>query len=62
MILWHAQNRPDMYDQLTSFLPDEIDRLWNEHTLLAEFQATLDKFVEAHRPAVLLYRESSPRT
>ncbi len=62
MIPWLGENRPDLYHQLTSFLPDVIDWLWNEHALLAEFQATLDKLVEAHRLAVLLYRESGPRT
>jgi hypothetical protein len=57
MIPWLDRTRPALYVELTSLIPDEIGRLWNEHGPLDEFEATLERLVAVHREACRLYRE-----
>jgi|SRR5580704_3866454 hypothetical protein len=58
MILWLDTARPELYMELTSRIPDEIDRLWNSYAPLDQFQAVLDRLVAVHRECRRLYREA----
>jgi hypothetical protein len=57
MIPWLDTAHPALYLELTSRIPDEIDRLWNENGPLDEFEATLVRLVAVHREACRLYQE-----
>jgi len=57
MVEWLERARPDLYEDLTSRIPAKIDRLWDAHAPLDEFQAALDRMAAAHREACQLYRE-----
>jgi len=59
MILWLDKAHPQLYTELTSRIPREIDGLWNESAPVGEFQAVLDRLVDVHRECCRLYRESS---
>ena len=48
MIPWLATANPEQYADLTSRIPDEIDRLWNERVPLAQFEAVLVNLVSLH--------------
>ncbi len=56
MILWLGEAHPDLYDELTEWLPDEIHRLWEAHAPLQQFEETLARLVSEHQRAVALYR------
>jgi hypothetical protein len=56
MIPWLGDNMPDLYKRLTSELPDEVNRLWNEHVTISKFEAVLRELIEAHQQACALYR------
>ena len=57
MILWLETAYPQLYEELTSRIPDEIHVCWAAHDPLAEFDAILARLVETHRLACQLYRE-----
>jgi hypothetical protein len=56
MIPWLGEAHPDLYDELTSRIPDEIDLAWKCQAPLAEFEAILARLVQTHRQACELYR------
>jgi hypothetical protein len=56
MIPWLDTAHPALYLELTSLIPDQVHRLWNEGGPLNEFEATLDRLVAVHREACRLYR------
>jgi hypothetical protein len=58
MVVWLDTAHPQFYAQLTSRIPDEIDRLWNESAPVHQFQDVLDRLVAIHRESCQLYRES----
>src|ERR1700693_1602698 len=41
MVAWLERMRPDLYTELTAWLPDEIQRLWSERAPLEQFEAVL---------------------
>jgi hypothetical protein len=49
MIPWLASANPERYAELTSRIPDEIDRLWNERAPLKQFESELAYLVSVHR-------------
>jgi hypothetical protein len=57
-ILWLDTAQPELYMELTSEIPDEIDRLWNSSAPLNQFQAVLDRLVAVHRQCCQLYSEA----
>jgi hypothetical protein len=61
MIPWLDTAHPALYLELTSRIPDEIDRLWNENGPLDEFEATLVRLVAVHREACRLYQEEQSK-
>jgi hypothetical protein len=56
MIPWLGTARPDLYAELTSSLPDEIQRLWSERAPLEQFEVVLARLVSFHRQCCDLYR------
>jgi hypothetical protein len=48
MILWLETGDPQAYAELTSQIPDEIDRLWKERAPLEQFEAVLSRFISLH--------------
>jgi len=56
MILWLDSAHPDLYNELTSHLPDEIHKLWSERAPLEQFEAVLARLVSLHRRGRELYR------
>lgn len=56
MIPWLGTAHPNFYAELTSRLPDEIHRVWNEHAPLEEFEIVLARLVSLHRQCCDLYR------
>jgi hypothetical protein len=56
MVPWLRTARPDLYAELTSYWPDEIQRLWSEHAPLDEFEIALERLVCLHRHCCNLYR------
>lgn len=61
MILWLETAHSDLYMELTSRIPDEINRLWNSRAPLEEFEGVLDRLVNTHREGCRLYREEKAR-
>lgn len=65
MVPWLGTARPDLYAELTSHLPDEMQRIWSERAPLEQFEAVLALLVSLHRQCCDLYRaallESSSR-
>jgi len=61
MIPWLDTARPDLYVELTSRIPDEISRLWNNRVPLEDFEAVVDQLVSTHREGCRLYREEKKR-
>jgi hypothetical protein len=57
MALWLEDAHKELYEELISRIPIEIDQLWNESAPLDQFQAALDRWVTLHREGCLLYRE-----
>jgi hypothetical protein len=57
MIAWLDKVHPNLYEDLISGIPNEIERLWNESVPLEQFQAVLDRWVALHREGCRLYRE-----
>lgn len=57
MIPWRGEAHPELYDELTSRIPDEINLAWKCQAPLAEFEAVLAGLVETHRRACELYKE-----
>jgi hypothetical protein len=55
MILWVETAHSEFYAELTSQIPDEISRLWNDHAPLDEFEAVLVRLVSLHRECCNLY-------
>jgi hypothetical protein len=55
MILWLETADPQTYSELTSQIPDEIDRLWNERATLEQFDVVLTEFLNTHRRACELF-------
>jgi len=62
MIVWLEQEAPTLYAELTSRIPDEIDKLWNNGAPLAEFEAVLDRLVSTHQAGCRLFREEEARS
>ncbi len=58
MILWLDKAHPELYEELTSWIPEEISWLWNESASLGQFQEVLDRLVAVHRECCRLYREA----
>ncbi len=56
MIPWLGTVHSDLYAELTSNLPDEIQRLWSERAPLEQFEAVLARLVSIHRWCCDLYR------
>jgi hypothetical protein len=56
MLPWLSTARPPFYAELTSHLPDEIDRVWSERAPLERFEAVLARLVSLHRRCCELYR------
>jgi hypothetical protein len=56
MVPWLGTAHPELYDRLTGRLPDELQRLWNEHAPLADFEAALAELVFLHQSCCHLYR------
>ncbi len=52
---WAAKHHPNRYHHVTSELPAEWDRLWDEGAPLDEFQAALDRWVAAHEELLGLF-------
>ena len=52
---WAAKHHPDRYHRVTSELPAEWERLWDEGAPLDEFQAALDRWVAAHEELIGLF-------
>jgi hypothetical protein len=65
MLLWLDTAHPGLYTELTSSLPDEIQRLWCEHLPLEQFETALARLISLHRHCCDIYRaalaESSSR-
>jgi hypothetical protein len=57
---WLKEADPGLYSNLYIETPGKIDRLWESHGSMDEFQAVLDEWVEAHRQALSLWIESAP--
>ena len=57
MIPWLAAFSPALYDELTSRLPDRIQRLWDSRAPFAVFDEACYELVECHRSAVELFRK-----
>lgn len=58
MIPWLETAHPGLYEELTSWIPDEISRLWSDHAPLDQFDAALDRLLAAHREGCRLYESS----
>lgn len=56
MVPWLGTARPDLYAELTSNLPDQIQRLWSERVPLEQFEPVLARLVSLHRQCCDLYR------
>ncbi len=56
MLPWLGIAQPDLYDQLTSRLPEELHEVWSEHGPLEHFETVLTQLVSLHRKACSLYR------
>lgn len=56
MVPWLGTARPDLYAELTSHLPDQIDRLWSERAPLEQFESVLARLVTLHRRCCELCR------
>lgn len=54
---WLDDASPELYRDLYVETPAEIDGMWESRTGMHEFQAVLDRWVEAHRQAVTLWKE-----
>ena len=52
---WTAKHHPDRYHHVTTELPAEWERLWDEGAPLIEFQAALDNWVQAHEDLIGRY-------
>jgi hypothetical protein len=61
MMPWLDTVRPDLYAELTSHLPDEIQRLWSERAPLEQFEFVLVRLVSLHRQCCELYQVGSSR-
>ncbi len=57
MIVWLGENAPGLYAKLTEDLPNEIDRLWNTHAPIAQFQETLRRLVKLHAQCCEFYHQ-----
>jgi|SRR5271163_4787828 len=62
MMPWLDTAHPALYLELTSWIPDEIDRLWSSGGPLDEFEVTLDRLVTAHQEGRRLFREEQARS
>ena len=51
MIQWLKKAEPELYKSLTERLPDEIQRLWEAHAPLEQFEEALARLVSQHRRA-----------
>ena len=58
MIPWLREAHPGLYSELTSQIPDEISRLWNDRAALGDFEAILNRLVSAHQQGCKLYLEA----
>lgn len=56
MLPWLSAAQPRFYAELTSHLPDEIDRVWSERAPLERFEAALARLVSLHQGCCELYR------
>jgi hypothetical protein len=56
MIPWLDKAHSELYTELISRLPDEIQRLWSGRASLEQFEAALVRLVSSHRRASELYR------
>ncbi|HEV2521805.1 MAG TPA: hypothetical protein VGT24_05435 [Candidatus Acidoferrales bacterium] len=61
MIAWLGTAWPNLYMELTSYLPDEIRDLWADRTPLEQFESVLARLVTLHRRCRELYRAKSSR-
>ena len=52
---WAAKHHPDRYHHVTSELSAEWERMWDEGAPLDEFQAALDRWVQAHEELIGLF-------
>ena len=60
MISWLDATRPDLYVELTSKLPDEIQRMWSERAPLEQFEFVLARLVSLHQQCSEQYRAYCP--
>ena len=56
MIPWLSSARPDLYVELTSKMPDEIQRMWSERVPLEQFEFVLARLVSLHQQCSEQYR------
>lgn len=61
IVRWLNTARPDIYEEVTSHLPDEIQRLWSERAPLSQFEAVLARLVSLHRHCCDLYRAAQAK-
>lgn len=52
---WAQKHHPKLYQRVTSELPAEWERLWDEGAPLDDFQAALDRWVSAHEELIGLF-------
>jgi len=56
MIPWLGEAHPALYAELTARLPDEIQRLWEAHASIDDFQSVIDLWIEAYRTGCEMYQ------
>jgi len=67
LIPWLGETNPRLYAELTERLPEDIQRLWEAHAPLEQFEKVLAHLLDAHRSACAVYkahleaRQRSPR-
>ena len=61
MVPWLDTARPDLYQELTVHLPDEIQRLWSGRGPLEQFESVLARLISLHRRCCEMHRAESTR-
>ena len=56
MISWLGETQPNLYLELTSKLPDEIQRIWSERAPIEHFESVLARLVSLHQQCCEQYR------
>jgi hypothetical protein len=56
VIQWLAAFSPALHQELTSRLPNKIQRLWEARAPIPDFEAACTELIECHRSAIELFR------